>query len=196
MKRSLASTFLFLVLATPAWAGFDEGVKAYKQGDYATALREMRPLAVDGDVRSQYGLGVMYARGQGVPQDQLEAVKWYRKAAEQGHADAQFNLAVMYAKGRGVARDDAAAVAWYRKAAEQGNTYAQTNLANMYRRGQGVAENLVEAHKWYNIAAMLGQRMAYNLRNRIANIMTPAQIAEAQKSARAWMDAFKKRNPK
>jgi TPR repeat protein len=31
----------------------------------------------------------MYATGQGVPQDHVEAVKWYRKAAEQGYAKAQ-----------------------------------------------------------------------------------------------------------
>ena len=34
----------------------------------------------------------MYRNGQGVTQDNAEAVKWYRKAAEQGYAAAQFNL--------------------------------------------------------------------------------------------------------
>ena len=42
----------------------------------------------------------MYARGQGVPQDYAEAVKWYRLAADQGDARAQNNLGVMYANGR------------------------------------------------------------------------------------------------
>jgi uncharacterized protein len=38
-------------------------------------------------LNAQYNLGVMYAIGQGVPEDDAEAVKWYRKAAEQGHAE-------------------------------------------------------------------------------------------------------------
>ncbi len=53
----------------PAWAGFDEGVAAHKRGDYATALREWRPLAEQGVADAQHNLGVMHAMGQGVPND-------------------------------------------------------------------------------------------------------------------------------
>ena len=34
----------------------------------------------------------MYRDGQGVVQDEAEAVRWFRLAAEQGHAEAQYNL--------------------------------------------------------------------------------------------------------
>ena len=47
----------------------------------------------------------MYDKGQGVPQDDKEAVKWYRLAAEQGDAYAQSNLGVTYEKGQGVPQD-------------------------------------------------------------------------------------------
>ena len=57
----------------------------------------------------------MYAEGQGVKQDDFEAVKWFRKAAEQGYAEAKFNLGHMYSKGRGVKQDDFEAVNWYHK---------------------------------------------------------------------------------
>ena len=60
--------------------------------------------------------GYMYANGEGAPQDNVIAVKWYRKAAEQGYADAQYNLGFMYANGDGVPEDDATAVKWYTKA--------------------------------------------------------------------------------
>ena len=33
---------------------------------------------------SSHALGVMYKRGEGVPENDFEAVKWFRKAAEQG----------------------------------------------------------------------------------------------------------------
>ena len=77
---------------------------AYESGDYATALREWKPLAKQGDARAQYNLGLMYNERKGVPQDYKTAVKWYRLAAEQGNADAQYNLGLMYDKGQGVPR--------------------------------------------------------------------------------------------
>ncbi len=79
-----------LGLTAPAWAGFNEGVAAYKRGDYATALHEFRRLAEQGDAKAQFMLGTMYRKGLGVPQDHARAARWYRKAAEQGVAKAQF----------------------------------------------------------------------------------------------------------
>ncbi len=83
MKRLVLTIAILLGLAALAWAGFAEGVAAYGRGDYATALREFRPFAEQGDANAQFNLGVMYDKGQGVPQDYAEAVKWYRKAVEQ-----------------------------------------------------------------------------------------------------------------
>ncbi|MFT5446561.1 MAG: hypothetical protein ACI9DC_001730 [Gammaproteobacteria bacterium] len=108
MKRLL----LTLVLLWPATvlADFSEGLAAAQRGDFATAMREWRPLAEAGNAYAQTSLGNMYANGNGVPEDDAEAVKWYRLAAAQGNADAQTNLGVMYDKGQGVPEDDAEAV--------------------------------------------------------------------------------------
>ena len=90
---------------------------AYYRGDYATALREWRPLAEQGNAEAQFNLGVMYSNGYGVPQDDAEAARWYRKAAEQGVAEAQFLLGFMYRDGHGVPQDYAQAHKWYNLAA-------------------------------------------------------------------------------
>jgi len=82
-------------------------------------------------------LGFMYAKGQGVPQDDQEAVRWSRLAAERGDAVAQSNLGLMYAKGQGVPQDYTEAVKWYRLAAEQGDAVAQSILGLKYAKGQG-----------------------------------------------------------
>ena len=77
----------FLLSASSAFAGASEdctAAAAYGQQDYVAALRLCRPLAEQGDAKAQSDLGFMYAKGQGVPQDDAEAVRWYRKAAEQG----------------------------------------------------------------------------------------------------------------
>jgi hypothetical protein len=93
-------------------ADFMKGLAAYQSGDYATALREFRPLAEQGDADAQFNLGLMYYNGLGVPQDYKTAVKWYTLAAEQGIVDAQYNLGWMYYKGQGVSQDYVYAHMW------------------------------------------------------------------------------------
>ena len=73
-------------------------------------------------------LGLMYDTGEGVPQNDAEAVRWYRMAAEQGHAKAQVNLGVMYYTSEGIPKDYVQAYAWFNIAAAQGNETAKENL--------------------------------------------------------------------
>jgi len=178
MKKLLLT--LVLLWPVAGLAGFAEGYEAAQRGDFATAMREWRPLAEAGDATAQYNLGVMYANGQGVPEDDAEAVKWYRLAAVQGDASAQVNLGLMYDDGEGVPEDDAEAVKWYRLAAEQGNASAQFNLGQMYRNGQGVPEDYALAYAWHNLAAAQGDKDASKSKDFIRKDMTPAQIARAQ----------------
>ena len=119
MKRLVLTFTILLGLSAPAWAGFNEGVAAYERGDYATALREFRPLAEQGAAAAQNNLGVMYKKGQGVPQDYASAVKWYRKAAKQGYALALNNLGTMYGNGQGVPQDYVQAHVWFNLAASR-----------------------------------------------------------------------------
>ena len=97
--------------------------------------------------------GLMYDTGEGVPQNDTEAVRWYRLAAEQGLATAQFYLGLMYDTGRGVPQNDTEAVRWYRMAAEQGFAWAQFNLGLMYDTGEGIPQNDTEAVRWYRLAS-------------------------------------------
>ena len=104
----------------------------------ASELGSLKAAAEQGDVEAQLNLGYMYGFGEGVPQNDTEAVRWFRMAAEQGLATAQFNLGIGYQYGRGVPKNDAEAVRWYRLAAEQGDTTAQYKLGYMYGSGEGV----------------------------------------------------------
>ena len=71
---------------------------AYGQSEFD----EAKFLAEQGDAEAQLNLGIRYANGEGVPEDDAEAVKLYRLAAKQGDAEAQNNLGIMYANGDGV----------------------------------------------------------------------------------------------
>ncbi|MAG00089.1 MAG: hypothetical protein CL388_02625, partial [Acidiferrobacteraceae bacterium] len=101
VTRTICLTLALLLgsVGTGCGPDFDKGLAATQSGHFATALREWRPLAEQGDARAQFNLGVMYVKGQGVPQDDKTALKWYTLAAEQGLADAQTNLGNMYRKG-------------------------------------------------------------------------------------------------
>jgi uncharacterized protein len=186
LRFPIAVVLSIVCLAVPVWADFQAGMDANNRGDYATALREWRPLAEQGDARAQYNLGVLYRKGRGVPQDDVQARQWYEKAAAQGQAKAQYSLGTLYLNGGGVPKDYQQALRWFRMAADQGEALAQTKIGIMYDDGQGVPHDFVQAHKWYNLAATNGDKPAAELRDALAKQMTPAQIAEAQQLAREW----------
>ena len=156
----------------------------------AQELANLRALAEAGATEAQYIFGVMYDTGLGVPQDPAEAVRWYRLAAEQGHASAQNNLGIAYGTGEGVPQDPAEAVRWYRLAAEQGHAKAQYNLGVKYDTGEGVPQDDIEAHMWLNLAASrlsgTDRERSVGARDRVAELMTPADLSEAQRRAREW----------
>ena len=120
--------------------------------------------------------------------DYATALLEFRPLAEQGNAAAQYNLGLMYFMGQGIPQDYKEAVKWFRKAAEQDYVRAQFNLGSMYGNGLGVTQDYVQAHKWFNIAGANGNEQGTKIRDIIAQLMTPAQIAEAQKLAREWME--------
>jgi len=198
MRLPRTLTPIVLVLSLLFWpalvhADFQAGMDAYYQGDYATALKEWRPLADQGDAVAQNNLGVMYDQGLGVPQDAVEAVRWYRLAAEQGDAGAQNNLGVMYKKGLGVPQNYGAAVRWYRLSADQGDAAGQAKLGASYMAGQGVPQDYVQAHMWANLAAAQNNEEGVTkLRDCLNEKMTSEQIAEAQRLAREWLAQHQK----
>ena len=118
---------LVLLFGTPAFADFQKGMDAANRGDYATALKEWKPLAEQGNAKAQFNLGALYYAGQGVTKNYNAAAKWYKLAAEQGDADAQYNLGLMYSKGRGLIKDYTLAHMWSNIAASQGNKSAMNH---------------------------------------------------------------------
>lgn len=141
---------LGLLLATPTWADFETGLDAFKQGDFETALKELRPLAEQGHAKAQLKLGIMYSQGQGVPQDYVQGAKWVRLAAEQGDVDAQYTLSRMYFEGLGVPHDFLLALMWTNLAAAQGSEAAieVQNVLGEKLRDDQIAEAQRLAEEW------------------------------------------------
>ena len=194
MTRLLVSASLLAFVAFSSSLSadpFEDGASAFARGDYPTALRIWSPLA-EHNLRAATNLGVMYAEGLGVQKDAVEALRWLGPAALVGEPNAQMHIGMMFAEGAGgFTQDDAAAATWYRRAAEQGNPDAQMLLGFAYSLGQVVPQDYVAAHMWVNLAAAKlppgnARDMALQVRNQLADKMTPAQIVDAQKLAREW----------
>ena len=118
MKALLAALlFAFCLLCPCAHAQQDEAARSWFLAEEAKAKQ--------GDAGAQYNLGLMYANGQGVVKNEVEAVKWYRKAADQGNAKAQHNLGVCYAFGQGVVKDEIEGYKWFLLAGAQGGEQAK-----------------------------------------------------------------------
>lgn len=194
MRNAMSRVFSRLILAavslvacTGALADFQEGMEAYRSGNYLYAFDEFRALALGGDASAQYRLAVMYAKGQGVPQDDQQAASWYLKAAVQDDARAQFAIAEMYREGRGVPQNDKQATTWYLEAADHGFPKAQYTVGLMYAKGEGVPQDFIQAYKWLILAG----EMAVSSKGWIEERMSPEQIKKAQALAQEWREKFR-----
>jgi len=142
------SALLGLLLATYctlAFAGYDAGKNAYDKHDYATAFKELAPLAKKGDPRAQHILGQMYRHGNGVEADVVTGTSWIHSAAKMGFAPAQYDLGVIFLNMAVTKGHFAKADKWLTEASRQGHLEAQYRLGKMYRDGVGVEANDVRA---------------------------------------------------
>jgi uncharacterized protein len=141
---------LFLVLATALAPSaradaFAQGARAYDRQNYVLAEQILMPLADRWDLRAQTYIGVMYLRGQGVPQNFLVAAYWLHLAAGAGFPEAQYFLGLMYDKGQGVPQDFVLAHAWLNLAV----AHAQPRVRDRWLLiRDAVASKMTEAQLW------------------------------------------------
>jgi hypothetical protein len=167
--------------------------------------------AVRSDARAQSNLGAMYASGKGVPQDLVQAHKWFNLAAAGGDKEATQSrdnaaskmtpeeiaqaerLAQEWKLGdAGLAfmrGDHATALELARPLADQGGAYAQSLLGSMYLAGKGVPQSDSDAYFWASLAANSGDPHLIKIRDRIGQRLSATEIAEAQKRVREWQPA-------
>jgi len=112
--RILWFVFFATALAQSARAAdaLAEGARAYAADAYPRSARILLPRAEQGDARAETYVGVMYLRGQGLPQNFEAAAHWLHRAAEADVPAAQYFLGLLYDKGQGVPQDFVLAEAW------------------------------------------------------------------------------------
>lgn len=151
--------------------------------DLTAHIDDARAAAEQGSPEDQYRLGLRYEQSVHA---YGEAARWYRMAAFQQHSEAFYRLCLLSDAGRGVPQDYQEALRWCRLAAEHGHARAMFTIGTYFETGRGVPKDSVQAHQWYNLAAANGDEEGVKRRNRLAQNMTPSQIAQAQFQARSW----------
>ena len=208
-----------LMLSLSFGQGESASVRKYREANYQDTVQIMA-AAKTGNVEAQHILAKMYdSGGLGVPQNKVEALKWYRAAADQGYPDAQDKLGSIYYKYSfdlpaehntyGVLKNNAEAERWRRKAftgflerAMQGDATAQQRIGEMYHYGTGVPKDPIKGYAWLNLAAALGKgalgedrlgdlKLESVLRSKrnAAKELTVEQIMQAQELS---LDLFKR----
>ena len=154
-------------------------------GSDLTNPDKLIPLLERNDVRAMNNIGLLWARGVGVPaSDFQEALHWWKEAARRGYVVSMNNIGLLYAHGDGVGQDYKEALKWWRMAAERGNAWAMNSVGDLYEQGQGVPQSYPEAMDWYRRAADAGDGLAmYNLGNLYEH---GRGIGENLKSAYDW----------
>ena len=174
LKTTLCGLIIFMVI-------YSLYAQDNNQPDYKSmSVSELLPYAEKGVAEAQFCLGCEYSFGNEVTRDDKQALKWFELSAKQGHPRAQFNLSSMYSNGDGTVQNHKKAYKWNKLAAEQGDAQAQFNLGVRYAKGEGVAKDMMRAYMWCNLAAVKNPKAA-ETRERVAQEMTPTQIAEAQR---------------
>ena len=182
----LAAAIALLGGGAPA-AEMDAG-----RGDHAATLKQLLPLAENGNAAAQLRVGQMLRDRQGVRWRDFEgAASWFRRAAAGGSAEAEYALGRLHYEGFLVPRDTAEMRTMLKAAAWQGHARARLTLGVVYEYGlDDIGHDYTAALMWYQLAARRGvpelDGKIARLRARVAGKMTKAQIAEALRRAEAW----------
>jgi TPR repeat protein len=132
--------------------------------------------------------------GIGTSKDLQSAVQDHRKAAELGQIEAMYHLGVAFADGNAVPKDHASALHWLNKSIAHEDRYgnnpvrsqAQRALGALYENGYGVGNDLLIAYAFYNLAASDGDQKANEDLSRVAKLLKPDELKEAQALSQSW----------
>lgn len=173
-KALLAALLLLAVPALVVADPIDDAMRALQAGRHAQAAQLLTPLATSGNALAQYRLGTLYYQGQGVPEDEKQAIYWWKQAAAQGYTEAMFQLGSAFLFGSQTAKfvpdPDREAAMWYFQAASAGHAEAQYHLGLLFLAGKGVIDSRTEAARWIRKSAAQGHPEAKKALKSLDNV--------------------------
>ena len=137
MQKTFHGTILavFLGLSSPAVADLEAARDMMEAGAFEQAREALWPAARSGNAEAEELIGVMYALGLGVEQDDQRAFEWYLRSSLKGHPGAQSGIGWYYEVGRGMpAPDLVRAYMWYTLSAIGGDPDAAISLEEVVKK--------------------------------------------------------------
>lgn len=185
----------------------------YISEDKVQAIEWVMKAAKQGEAQAQYHLSVFYQLGiGGLPKDDYKAFEWAMKSAEQDNNGGQLAVCQMYSAGKGVKQNYHQAFRWCKESAEWGNPLGQVFLASLYGGNNLGRRDFPMAAMWLFIAQKnigkdgfitlegdsdehIKEQIQY-LFTVLEKVLTPEQIAEAEREAKQWQSVFDARKKK
>ena len=163
----VAALFVGLVSGANATEDLTKGERAYRAGDYPTAVQELEPYARAGNARAQYLLGYMYDFGSSslhpaFARDEEKAIYWLDLAVAQSYPPAMGHRAGIYVGTARNRSDLEKGLALLTKAAEAGDVESQVSLGIQLgvisHLRFGIEKDPKRAVYWLTRAAQAGWR--------------------------------------
>ena len=135
---------------------YRRAIEAFEEKAYERAVKELTPLAKDGDISAQYLLGGFFSQRKDMFKNDTTAVKWFKQAARQGMPQAQYAVGECYYRGEGIVQSYQKAREAFECAADQNYPEAHFSLGMIYAKGQGVPVDYQKAFDYLLISAKAG----------------------------------------
>lgn len=127
--------FACCLLETSAQADIEDARDLMEEGRFEEAYDALWPAARSGNAEAEELIGVMYALGLGVEQDNIRAFDWYLRSAMKGHAGAQSGVGWYYETGLGLpAPDLVRAFLWYQLSTIGGDPDAAVSVREVVKK--------------------------------------------------------------
>lgn len=205
-----AASALALMVVGPAFANYEAGLEAYKNGQYEQAIDLWKRFAVAGDVRSKKILGDVYSGkvlevggdaadpGEEIPIDNVKALLWYTLAAyhdftayqqptaEEVNARILAEQRLTEIRFRMSSRDVKKAEDLVAQTFESGSAYDLYRLGEMYQKGAGVGKDNIRALEMYQLAKDRGVGEASAAYEYLEGLMSSNEVDRAHDAALDW----------
>ncbi len=198
----LALLFFFTLFTVDVFADdIQDGIAAYKQGDFQTAYQAWHQAAENNVAEAQWMLAILLLNGQGVKQDKVAAYSWLTLASEKQHKQAMIDRMAIRDRlsaeelmsadtlsktfrdkqmaKTAINHQKEKAFHWFQNAAKQGDPQAQYQLGEMLLNGEGVKQDKVAAYSWFSLASEQNQPQAIVKQAQLKTELNRSQIERA-----------------
>ena len=161
----------------------------YVPKDIEKAIYHFTEAANKGHAPSQTRLGIMYATGEGVEENDAASYVWLLQAAAQNEKAALFLLGVRHSQDD-ENKDYVKAFSFMERSAKQGVSAAQHELARMYGLGRGTIMDVVKCYAWTSVAASQGYEQSQKLIEKMRKGLSKDTIEQGNALAKEYWNMY------